>query len=94
MSATTDQVTVAVDSQAIQGKPAHNAMMYFSDDGEFTIDFYFQSRQPATHILVARIVGNARLAKGIYEALGEQLKKHEETFGYISTDEPRIVRPK
>jgi hypothetical protein len=64
----------------IEGKYSNVAFIKHSQR-EFVFDFMFESEGHGR--LVSRIISSPSHAKAILKVLGENIKKHEDTFGKI-----------
>lgn len=67
-------------NETIEGKYSNVAFIKHSQR-EFVFDFMFESEGHGR--LVSRIISSPSHAKAILKVLGENIKKHEDTFGKI-----------
>jgi len=69
-----------------------NLMQVASTEREFFFDFAQASNNPpGSAALIARIVTSPAHARAMFDALAEQIRKHEERFGEIPVSNESIT---
>lgn len=78
------EIKLKINDNELKGSYANQISIMHSKN-DFVLDFI--SMFPPEAIVTSRIITNPACLKRMYNALGVNLKKYEEQYGYIDIDE-------